>query len=288
MKNRKLSEGIAKTYMVVCGFVSIIAVAFISVYMIGKGIPGIKEIGFFNFIFGTEWKSTATPPSFGILPFILSSLIATLCSVVVGVSIGLMIAVYIAKLAHPKVAEVIRTMIEVLSGIPSVVLGMLGMLVLVPAIMNAFDLPNGTSLFAVIIVLSIMVLPNIISVSDTALTSVPKEYEDASIALGATKIETIFKVSIPAAKNGIATGIVLGIGRAIGETMAVMMVAGNVANMPKLFSSVTLLTTAISKEMSYSSGLQRDALFSIALVLFIFIMLINLALNVLLKGGKKK
>lgn len=271
----------------ICGMVTIIAVFTISVYMIVSGIPAIKEIGIKDFLFGQVWKSTAAEPQFGILPFILTSVYGTLGACLIGVPVGLMTAVFLAKIADPKLAATVNTAVELLAGIPSVVYGLIGMIVLVPFIMEIFGLKNGTSLLAAIIVLSVMILPSIISLSRTALTAVPKEYEEASMALGATKIETIFKVSIPAAKSGIAAGIVLGIGRAIGEAMAVMMVAGNVANMPGLFKSVTFLTTAVSKEMSYSSGLQQQALFSIALVLFGFVMIINIILNVALKCEKK-
>lgn len=272
----------------ICGMVTIIAVFTISVYMIVSGIPAIKEIGIKDFLFGQVWKSTATEPQFGILPFILTSVYGTLGACLIGVPVGLMTAVFLAKIADPKLAATVNTAVELLAGIPSVVYGLIGMIVLVPFIMEIFGLKNGTSLLAAIIVLSVMILPSIISLSRTALTAVPKEYEEASMALGATKIETIFKVSIPAAKSGIAAGIVLGIGRAIGEAMAVMMVAGNVANMPGLFKSVTFLTTAVSKEMSYSSGLQQQALFSIALVLFGFVMVINIILNVVLKCERRE
>lgn len=267
----------------ICGMVTIVAVMIISVYMVISGLPAIKEIGFSEFLFGQVWKSTAAEPSFGILPFILTSIYGTLGACLIGVPVGLMTAVFLAKIASPKVAEVVNTAVELLAGIPSVVYGLIGMIVLVPVIMKIFHLKNGTSLLAAIIVLAVMILPSVISVSRTALIAVPQEYEEASYALGATKMETIFKVSVPAAKSGIAAGIVLGIGRAIGEAMAVMMVAGNVANMPSLFKSVTFLTTAIAKEMSYASGLQRQALYSIALVLFIFIMIINIILNAVLK-----
>jgi len=230
-------------------------------------------------------------PKFGILPFILTSIWGTLGAIVIGVPVGLLTAVFLSKVASRRVASVVRPAVELLAGIPSVVYGLIGMMVLVPAVMELFHLKNGTCLFAAILVLAIMILPSIISVSETALNAVPPEYEEASLALGATKIETIFKVSIPAAKSGIVAGIVLGIGwatgRAIGEAMAVMMVAGNVANMPGLFKSVTFLTTAVAKEMSYASGLQKQALFSIALVLFCFIMLINSLLNFFLKKGEK-
>ena len=284
---KKAVERIAQAYMFCCGLVAIAAVLFISFYMIISGLPAIRTIGFGNFFLGTEWKSTAAEPKFGILPFILSSVYGTGCAVLLGVPVGLMVAVFLSKVAPPRAASLVRSVVELLAGIPSVVFGMLGMIVLVPAVMKWFNLANGTSLFAVILVLAVMILPNIISVSESALRAVPKEYEEASMAMGASKMETVFRVSIPAAKSGIAAGIVLGIGRAIGETMAVMMVAGNVANMPEMFRSVTLLTTAVSKEMGYASGLQRQALFSIALVLFVFIMIINIVLNTVLKKGNK-
>lgn len=284
---RAASERVMNIFFFLCGILAIGCVALISVYMILSGIPAIREIGLGEFLLGKVWASTASEPKFGILPFILTSIYGTVGATLIGVPIGLMTAVFLAKIAPRRLADKIRPAVDLLAGIPSVVYGLIGVSVLVPFIAAVFDLPKGTSLFAAILVLSVMILPSIISVSETALSAVPPEYEEASLALGATQIETIFKVSIPAAKSGIAAGVVLGIGRAIGEAMAVMMVAGNVANMPSLFGSVTFLTTAISKEMSYSSGLQRQALFSIALVLFLFIMLINVLLNVLLKKNAK-
>ena len=284
---RAASERVMNLLFFLCGILAIGCVALISVYMVISGLPAIREIGLTDFLFGQVWASTAKEPQFGILPFILTSVWGTVGATVIGVPIGLMTAVFLSKIAPRRLADKIRPAIDLLAGIPSVVYGLIGVSVLVPAIAAIFDLPKGTSLFAAILVLSVMILPSIISVSETALTAVPPEYEEASLALGATQIETIFKVSIPAAKSGIAAGVVLGIGRAVGEAMAVMMVAGNVANMPTLFGSVTFLTTAISKEMSYSSGLQRQALFSIALILFLFIMLINILLNVLLKKNTK-
>ncbi|MEQ2456942.1 phosphate ABC transporter permease subunit PstC [Flavonifractor hominis] len=269
-----------------CGFIAVVFVLFISIYLIISGLPAIKEIGLVEFLFGTKWASTASEPSFGILPFILTSIYGTAGAIVLGVPVGFMTAVFLAKVAPPKLAATVRTAVDLLAGIPSVVYGLIGMMVLVPAVRVAFNLPDGASLFCAIIVLAIMILPSIISVSETALKAVPKEYEEASLALGATHIETVFRVSVPAASSGIAASIVLGIGRAIGEAMAVIMVAGNVANMPTLFSSVRFLTTAVASEMSYASGLQRQALFSIALVLFLFIMLINVILNTLLKRKK--
>ena len=269
-----------------CGFIAVVFVLFISIYLIISGLPAIKEIGLVEFLFGTKWASTASEPSFGILPFILTSIYGTAGAIVLGVPVGFMTAVFLAKIAPPRLASAVRTAVDLLAGIPSVVYGLIGMMVLVPAVRELFNLPDGASLFCAIIVLAVMILPSIISVSETALKAVPKEYEEASLALGATHIETVFRVTVPAARSGIATAIVLGIGRAIGEAMAIIMVAGNVANMPSLFSSVRFLTTAVASEMSYASGLQRQALFSIALVLFLFIMLINVILNTLLKRKK--
>ncbi|WP_294536340.1 phosphate ABC transporter permease subunit PstC [uncultured Pseudoflavonifractor sp.] len=272
-----------------CGIVAIVFVLFISIYLIVSGLPAIMEIGLVDFLFGQTWASTAKDPQFGILPFILTSIYGTAGAVVLGVPVGLMTAIFISKVAPKKVAAVVRPAVDLLAGIPSVVYGLIGMIVLVPAVREAFNLPDGASLFAAIIVLAVMILPSIISVSETALNAVPREYEEASLALGATHIETVFRVSVPAASSGIAASVVLGIGRAIGEAMAIMMVAGNVANMPGLFKSVRFLTTAVASEMSYAAvgSLQRQALFSIALVLFVFIMLINVVLNGLLKKKNK-
>ena len=270
----------------VCGLIAVVFVLFISIYLIVSGLPAIREIGLVDFLFGTEWASTAAEPKFGILPFILTSIYGTAGAIVLGVPVGFMTAVFLAKVAPPRLASLVCPAVDLLAGIPSVVYGLIGMMVLVPAVRVAFHLPDGASLFCAILVLAVMILPSIISVSETALKAVPKEYEEASLALGATHIETVFRVSVPAASSGIAASIVLGIGRAIGEAMAVIMVAGNVANMPGLFQSVRFLTTAVSSEMAYASGLQRQALFSIALVLFLFIMLINIVLNTLLKRKK--
>ncbi len=267
----------------ICGFIAIVFVLFISIYLIVSGLPAIREIGLVDFLFGTEWASTASEPSFGILPFILTSIYGTCGAIILGVPVGFMTAVFLAKVASPRLAGIVRPAVDLLAGIPSVVYGLIGMMVLVPAVREAFTLPDGASLFCAIIVLAIMILPSIISVSETALKAVPPEYEEASLALGATHIETVFRVSVPAASSGIAAAVVLGIGRAIGEAMAIMMVAGNVANMPGLFKSVRFLTTAVASEMAYASGLQRQALYSIALVLFVFIMIINVILNTVLK-----
>lgn len=287
MKRKKLFENIVHGVFLVLGLVTVGFVLLITVYLILSGIPAIREIGIFQFLFGKEWTSTATKPSYGILPFVLTSVYGTAGAILIGVPIGFLTAVYLAKLAPKKVKAVMESAVSLLAGIPSVVYGLVGMIVLVPVIRKVFSLPDGASLFAAIIVLAVMILPSIVKVSVTALEAVPKEYEDASLALGATPVETYFRVSVPAAKSGIAAAVVLGVGRAIGEAMAVMMVAGNVANMPSLFGSVRFLTTAIASEMSYSAGLQRQALFSIALVLFLFIMLINAALNFFLKRDKE-
>ena len=283
-------EKIMSAVFFLCGIIAIVFVLFISVYLIISGLPAIREIGLIDFLFGTEWASTAAEPQFGILPFILTSVYGTAGAIVLGVPVGLMTAIFISKVAPRKVAGIVRPAVDLLAGIPSVVYGLIGMIVLVPAVRTVFGLPDGATLFAAIIVLAVMILPSIVSVSETALNAVPKEYEEASLALGATHIETVFRVSVPAASSGIAASIVLGIGRAIGEAMAIMMVAGNVANMPSLFSSVRFLTTAVASEMSYAAvgSLQRNALFSIALVLFLFIMLINVVLNSLLKKSRDK
>ena len=279
-------EWIMNAVFFICGFIAIVFVLFISIYLIISGLPAIREIGLVDFLFGTEWASTAAEPKFGILPFILTSIYGTCGAILLGVPVGFMTAVFLAKVAPPKLAAVVRPAVDLLAGIPSVVYGLVGMMVLLPAIRKTFDIAAGDSLLAAIIVLAVMILPSIISVSETALNAVPREYEEASLALGATHIETVFRVSVPAASSGIAAAVVLGIGRAIGEAMAIIMVAGNVANMPSLFSSVRFLTTAVASEMAYASGLQRQALYSIALVLFIFIMIINIALNTLLKRKK--
>lgn len=271
----------------ICGILSVAFVLFITLFLVVSGVPAIGKIGIFKFLFGTVWASTASDPKFGILPFILTSVYGTFGAVLIAVPVGLLCAIYLSKFAGSRLAELIRSAVELLAGIPSVVYGLVGMILIVPAVRTIFHLPDGANLFSAIIVLSVMVLPNVISVSETSLLAVPHEYEEASLALGATYTETVFKVSVPAAKSGIASAVVLGVGRAIGEAMAVMMVSGNVANMPGLFKSVRFLTTAVASEMSYSSGLQRQALFSIALVLFIFIMIITLLLNFVFKKEKK-
>ena len=287
MKNNKTFEQIVHGIFLVLGLVTVACVLLITVYLVISGIPAIAEIGLWKFLFGKVWNPSDAAPEYGILAFILSSIYGTAGALVLGVPIGFLTAVYLSKMASSKVKEVMSAAVSLLAGIPSVVYGLVGMMVLVPGIRELFNLPDGASLMAAIVVLAIMILPSIIKVSITALDAVPKEYEDASLALGATPEETWFRVSVPAAKSGIATAVVLGVGRAIGEAMAVMMVSGNVANMPKLFESVRFLTTAVSSGMGYADGLFRQALFSIALVLFLFIMMINAALNFFLKGETK-
>ena len=288
MKNKaRLFESIIHGIFLVLGLVTVGCVLLITVYLVISGIPAIREIGLGRFLFGRVWASTAAQPQYGILPFILTSVYGTAGAMLIGVPVGFLTAVYLAKLAPRQIKTVLSAAISLLAGIPSVVYGLVGMLILVPGIRKVFSVPDGASLLAAMIVLAVMILPSIVKVSMTALEAVPREYEDASLALGATPVETYFRVSVPAAKSGIAAAVVLGVGRAIGEAMAVMMVSGNVPNMPKLFESVRVLTTAVASEMSYSSGLQRQALFSIALVLFLFIMLINALLNFFLKRSEE-
>ena len=287
MKNNNVFERTVHGIFLILGLATVACVLLITVYLVISGIPAIMEIGLRDFLFGKFWDPAASNPQFGILPFILSSIYGTAGSLVIGVPIGFFTAVYLSKNASAKTKEWMGAAVSLLAGIPSVVYGLVGMTMLVPGIREMFHLPDGASLLAAMIVLAIMILPSIIKVSITALDAVPKEYEDASLALGATPEETWFRVSVPAAKSGIATAVVLGVGRAIGEAMAVMMVSGNVANMPKLFESVRFLTTAVSSGMGYADGLYREALFSIALVLFLFIMLINATLSFFLKGEKK-
>ena len=287
-QKKKWFEAVVHGIFLLLGLITVGCVLLITVYLVISGIPAIRQIGLVPFLTGKVWSSTSAEPKYGILPFILTSVYGTAGAIVLGVPIGFLTAVYLAKVAPKKVRTVLEAAVSLLAGIPSVVYGLAGMLVLVPTIRKVFRLPDGASLFAAILVLAVMILPSIIKVSVTALEAVPREYEDASLALGATPIETYFRVSVPAAKSGIAASVVLGVGRAIGEAMAVMMVSGNAPNMPgSIFESVRFLTTAVASEMSYSSGLQRQALFSIALVLYLFILLINAALNFFLKRDKE-
>ncbi len=288
MRNRKQAfEIAAHAVFLLLGLITVGCVLLITIYLVISGIPAIQKIGLWKFISGRTWASTASVPQYGILPFILTSVYGTAGAILLGVPVGFLTAVYLAKLAGARLRAAVETAVSLLAAIPSVVYGLVGMMVLVPGVRSLFGLPDGASLLAAMAVLAVMILPSIIKVSLNALEAVPREYEDASLALGATPVETYFRVSVPAAKSGIAAAVVLGVGRAIGEAMAVMMVAGNVANMPSLFQSVRFLTTAIASEWAYSDGLQRQALFSIALVLFLFIMLINAALNFFLKRERR-
>ena len=286
-QKKKWFEAVVHGIFLLLGLITVGCVLLITVYLIISGIPAIRQIGLVPFLTGKVWSSTSAEPQYGILPFILTSIYGTAGAIVLGVPVGFLTAVYLSKVAPKKIRTVLEAAVSLLAGIPSVVYGLVGMLVLVPAIRRTFHLPDGASLFAAILVLAVMILPSIIKVSVTALEAVPREYEDASLALGATPIETYFRVSVPAAKSGIAAAVVLGVGRAIGEAMAVMMVSGNAPNMPSIFESVRFLTTAVASEMSYSSGLQRQALCSIALVLYLFILLINASLNFFLKRDKE-
>ena len=288
-KKKRLETAVHGVFLLL-GLITVGCVLLITVYLIVSGIPAIRTIGLIPFLFGRTWASTAAEPQYGILPFILTSVYGTAGAIALGVPVGFLTAVYLSKAAPKRIKQALEAAVSLLAGIPSVVYGLVGMLVLVPGIRSLFRVPDGASLLAAILVLAVMILPSIIKVSVTALDAVPKEYEDASLALGATKIETCFRVSVPAAKSGIAASVVLGVGRAIGEAMAVMMVSGNASNMPtSIFESVRFLTTAVASEMSYSSpgSLQRQALFSIALVLYLFILLINAALNFFLKRDKE-
>lgn len=291
LRTRRAMEQAIHLIFLLCGIVAVGFVLCISVYLVISGLPAIREIGLTKFLFGKVWAPTnaTTGPQFGILPFILTSVYGTAGALLLGVPVGLMTAIFLAKAAPPRLAAVIRTAVQLLAGIPSVVCGLVGMIVLVPAIRRAFGLGSGACLLAAILVLTVMVLPSIINVAETALQAVPREYEEASLALGATETETYFRVSLPAARSGVAAAVVLGVGRAIGEAMAIIMVAGNVANMPGLFTSVRFLTTGIISGMSDAAvgSLYQQALFSIGLVLFLFIMLINVLLNVCIKRRKE-
>ena len=272
-----------------CGFTAVAFVLFLTGYLLVAGLPAIRKIGLIPFLTGVVWNSTGSDPQYGIAPFILTSFYGTFGAIVLGVPVGVLTAIYLAKMAPEGVRKVLRTAVDLLAGIPSVVYGLVGMMVLVPTVQKIFNLPHGANLFSAILVLAVMILPTVISVSETALRAVPKEYEEASLALGATAAETYFRVSLHAARSGVATAVVLGVGRAIGEAMAIIMVAGNVANMPGLFQSVRFLTTGIISGMSYApvGSLYQQALFSIGLVLFLFIMLINVFLNVFIKKRKE-
>ncbi|MDR2520248.1 MAG: phosphate ABC transporter permease subunit PstC [Eubacteriaceae bacterium] len=267
-----------------CGLASVVCVAFMTVYMVVSGGAIFAKVGLFQFVLGKAWSPGNS--EFGILPMVLSSILATFGAVLVALPVGVLTAVYLSKVAHDRLAMVLRGFIDLLAGIPSVIYGLMGALFIVPSIFRlqaAMGIANSGSLLAAIAILAVMILPTIISVSETSIRAVPKQYEEAALALGSTRLQCIFRVTLPAAKSGIAAGVVLGTGRAIGEAMAVMMVAGNAAVMPGLLRPVRLLTAAIPIEWAYSSGMHRDALYGIGLVLFVFIMAINTLLRLAMK-----
>ena len=272
-------------FFLLMGLVTVGCVLLISVYLVVSGIPAIREIGLVKFLFGPVWNSNAAEPQFGILPFILTSIYGTAGAILLGVPVGYMTAVFLAKMAPPKLKTAVSAAVSLLAGIPSVVYGLVGMLVLVPGIRQVFHIPDGSGLLAAIIVLAIMILPTVINISETSIRAVPAGIKSSSLALGASHVQTIFRSILPAARSGIVTAIVLGVGRAIGEAMAITLVSGSSVNVPLPFNSVRFLTTAIVSEMGYSSGLHRQVLFTIGLVLFVFIMIINVVLNKILKKG---
>lgn len=284
-------EKLAESVFFCFASISVGLVFLITLYMIVSGLPAIMEVGIFNFLFGYEWDPSSG--KYGILYLILASLSGTFGAVIIGVPVGVLTAVFLSEIVSKKVAFLIRPIVELLAGIPSVIYGFFGMMIIVPFIRNVFSGFRtfnqkpvvGDSLLAVMLVLAIMVLPTIISTAETSIRAIPKSYKEASLGLGATHIQTIFKVTLPAARSGILSGIVLGVGRAIGETMAVIMVAGNIVNFPELLGSVRLLTTGIAIDMAYSSGLFRQSLFGIGLVLFVFIMIVNISFMKISKRG---
>lgn len=297
MKGNKKSivEMIAKSIFLLCAVVAILAVLSITVYMILKGTPALGRVGVTDLLFETVWKPTADPASYGIFYIILTSIFGTAAAVVIGVPVGLMTAVFITEVANKKVAAIVQPAVELLAAIPSVIYGLLGMMILNPMMYRiekkifegstSHQFTGGANLLSAILVLAIMILPTVISISVSSLRAVPEHLKSASLALGATHMQTVFKVLIPAAKSGIMTGVVLGIGRAIGEAMAINMVAGGAVNLPLPFNSVRFLTTQIVSEMAYSDGLHRQVLFTVGLVLFVFIMIINLILAKMKKKG---
>ena len=295
MKKKALIEKTAKLIFFICGLIAVLAVISITAYMIMKGTPALKELGVPDLLFKTTWKPTADQPEFGIAYIILASLIGTGASILIGVPIGLMTAVFISEMTGKRIGGLVNTAVELLAAIPSVIYGLIGMMVLSPAMYSlekkifsdseAHQFTGGSNMLSAIIVLAIMILPTVISMSVSSLKAVSVSLRSASLALGATKLQTIFKVVIPAAKSGILTGVVLGIGRALGEAMAINMVAGGAVNLPLPFNSVRTLTTQIVSEMGYAEGLHRQVLFTVGLVLFIFIMIINALLLKVRKGA---
>ena len=295
MNRKQIYEKTARILFLICAGIAIFAVCSLTIYMFLKGIPALKEVGIPEFLLGTKWAPTATEPSYGIFYIILSSIAGTASAVLIGVPVGLLTAVFLSELAGKTMGNIVGGAVELLAAIPSVIYGLIGMMVLNPwmyrleKIIYANDLNHqftgGANMLSAIIVLAIMILPTVISVSTSSIRAVSKSLRLASVALGATNIQTIFKVVVPAAKSGILTGIVLGIGRALGEAMAINMVAGGAVNIPLPFNSVRTLTTQIVSEMGYAEGVHRRALFSVGLVLYLFIMIVNF---ILLKARKKE
>lgn len=294
-KSKSRVEKAAQCIFTVCAAFAVLAVASITIYMMMKGTPALFLVGIKEILFETLWKPTASPPIFGIFYVILTSVIGTAMAILLGVPVGLFTVVFLAEVAPKKLAAVVKPAVELLAGIPSVIYGLLGILILNPLMykLEIFIFKNsdthqytgGSNLISAVIVLAIMILPTVINISESSIRAVPAHLKSASLALGASHIQTIFKVIIPAAKSGIITAIVLGIGRAIGEAMAITLVSGSSVNMPLPFNSVRFLTTAIVSEMGYADGVHRQVLFTIGLVLFAFIMIINVVLNKMLKKG---
>ena len=295
-KARSVVEQTAEIIFTICAFFAVLAVISITVYMFLNGTPALTKVGLTEILFSTVWKPTAADPSYGILYVILTSIVGTTLAILLGVPIGVLTAVFLAETAPKPLSKIVRPAIELLAGIPSVIYGLLGILLLCPAMYKleqkifagsaTHQFTGGANLISAVLVLAIMILPTVIN-SESALRSVPASLKAASLGLGASRIQTIFRVTIPAAKSGIATAIVLGVGRAIGEAMAISLVSGSSVNAPLPFHSVRFLTTAIVAEMGYAADLHRQVLFTIGLVLFVFIMIINMTLNKILKGEKE-
>lgn len=290
-------EFIAQTVFTVCAFFAVMAVASITLYMIWNGTPAVFQVGIKEILFSSAWKPTADNPSFGILYVILTSIVGTILAILIGVPIGLLTAVFLAEVAPKRLAAIVKPAVELLAGIPSVIYGLLGLMILNPLMYKweqvlfkgseTHQFTGGANLISAVIVLAVMILPTVINISESAMRAVSPQLKAASLALGASHIQTIFKVIIPAAKSGIISAVVLGVGRAIGEAMAISLVSGSSVNAPLPFNSVRFLTTAIVSEMGYASGLHRQVLFTIGLVLFVFIMIINIILSKVLKKGEK-
>ena len=292
------AEAVARALLLICAVAAIFAVCAITFYMFAKGLPALGKVGVTELLFGTTWKPTAAEPQFGIAYIILSSIVGTAFSVLLGVPVGLMTAVFLTEVSGKRMAAVVQPAVELLAAIPSVIYGLVGMMVLNPAMYkleklifagsSTHQFTGGANVLSAVIVLAIMILPTVISVSASSLRAVPDSMRAASLALGASKMQTVFRVTIPAARSGILTGVVLGIGRALGEAMAINMVAGGSVNLPLPFNSVRFLTTQLVSEMSYAEGTHRQVLFTVGLVLYLFILAVNLVLLKLRKKGAEK